>query len=176
METEFYDRDPADVARDLLGKVLVRRLDDRTYRGRIVETEAYYGDDDPASRARRGRKRYNAPMFDGAGNLFIYNVHMYWMLNFTTRPVSAVLVRAVEPLNFQANTSGPGRLTRELEIDKGLNGELACPETGVWVEPAEPPDRVARSLRIGVTEDLDRPMRFFIPGNDWVSAHQRAVG
>jgi DNA-3-methyladenine glycosylase len=175
MDREFYARDPAGVARDLLGCVLHRRDGDRTYRARIVETEAYYASGDPASRARNGRKNYNAPMFDGPGHLFVYNVHRYWMLNFTTEPASAVLLRAVEPLNFSANTSGPGRLTRELGVDKSLNGKPLCEETGVWVGPGERPGRVALSHRIGVTRDLEEPLRFFVPGSEWVSAPRRPL-
>ena len=170
-----FNRDPRDVAIDLLGMVLVRELGDRTLKAKIVETEAYYGPDDPASRARNGKKRYNAPMFDGAGRLFVYNVHKYWMLNFTTRPVSAVLVRAAEPLNFEANTQGPGRLSMELKIGKELSGKELGKESGVWVEPGEKPERIAASYRIGVSSDLPEPLRFFDLDSRWVSASRRFV-
>ena len=175
MEARFFHRDPKLVARELLGMTLVRRLDGKEYRGRIVETEAYYSSGDPASRARYGKKRYNAPMFDGAGHLFIYNVHKYWMLNFTTLPVSAVLIRAVEPLNFEADTRGPGRLTMALRIDRSLNGLPLCNSTGVWVEPGKPPQKLARSFRIGVTADLPEPLRFFDPESSWVSFPRKPV-
>ncbi len=175
MEAQFFHRDPKIVARELLGMTLVRRLEGKEYRGKIVETEAYYSGDDPASRARHGKKRYNAPMFDGAGHLFVYNVHRYWMLNFTTRPVSAVLIRAVEPLNFEADTRGPGRLTVALGIDRSLNGLPLCESTGVWVEPGDSPRKLARSFRIGVTADLPEPLRFFDPESNWVSFPRKPV-
>lgn len=174
IHASFFDRPADQVARDLLGCTLARRLPDssQVLRGRIVETEAYFGADDPASRAKNGRKIYNTPMFDGAGSIFIYNVHMYWMLNFSTLPVSAVLVRAVKPLNFEANTRGPGRLTRELEVDQTLTTRPVAPESGLWVEDGEPPERLGRSHRIGVTEDLEEPLRFFDLDSDWVSRHK----
>ncbi len=171
----MFNRDPKEVAIDILGKVLVRRVGNDTLRGRIVETEAYYGDEDPASRARHGRRHYNAPMFDGAGCLFIYNVHKYWMLNFTTRPVSAVLIRAVEPLNFEGNTSGPGRLTRELGIDRSLNGLPVGEGTGIWLEEGRRPEKIGASHRIGVTRDLEEPLRFFDLESRWVSAHRKPI-
>ncbi len=77
----FYRRDTATVAQELLGKIIIRRLEQHVLSGRIVETEAYFGDKDPASRAYRGRKNYNTPMFDDPGRLFIYMVHSWWLLN-----------------------------------------------------------------------------------------------
>ncbi|MEM3726719.1 MAG: DNA-3-methyladenine glycosylase [Candidatus Bathyarchaeia archaeon] len=68
----FYERDPAIVARELLGKVLVRKLNHQTLSGKIVETEAYYGEKDPASKAYEGRKAFNEPMFSDSGKAFIY--------------------------------------------------------------------------------------------------------
>ncbi|TRO61988.1 DNA-3-methyladenine glycosylase [Candidatus Bathyarchaeota archaeon] len=175
MDARFFDRDPAKVAKELIGAVLMRKIGSSTYQGRIVETEAYYASGDPASRAREGPKNYNRPMFDGAGHLFVYNVHQYWMLNFTARPASAVLIRSVEPLNFKGNPSGPGRLTVTLKIDKSLNGHPIHKSSGVWLEDGSPPDEVARSFRIGVTKDLPIPLRFFDPASGWVSATRKPV-
>jgi len=175
VDASFFDRDPAKVARELLGCTLFRKRADTIYRGRIVETEAYYAGGDPASRARHGRKAYNAPMFDGAGHLFVYNVHRYWMLNFSTRPVSAVLIRSVEPLNFEGNPSGPGRLTTVLGVDNSVNGCPIQKSTGIWTEPGIRPNKLARSFRIGVTFDLSTPLRFFDPESRWVSATRKPV-
>ena len=96
----FYSRDPAVVARDLLGKRLVRVLNGEALEGTIVETEAYYGAEDPASRAFHGRKNYNRLMWGEPGRVFIYNVHRYWMLNVVAHEpdeIGAVLIRAIEP-------------------------------------------------------------------------------
>jgi len=97
----FYERDPAVVARELLGKVLIRRLASQVLSGKIVETEAYYGENDPASKAYKGRKTFNEPMFREVGRTFIYMVHGNWLLNIVAHPkgeVGAVLIRALEPL------------------------------------------------------------------------------
>ena len=80
----FYSRDPANVASDLLGKILIRVIEDKSLESIIVETEAYYGIEDPASRAYHGRKTYNDVMWGEPGHLFVYNVHKYWMLNFVS--------------------------------------------------------------------------------------------
>ena len=96
----FYSRDPAVVARALLGKRLVRVLSSEVLEGMIVETEAYFGTEDPASRAFNGRKNYNRLMWGEPGRVFIYNVHRYWMFNVVAHEpdkVGAVLIRAMEP-------------------------------------------------------------------------------
>ena len=170
----------------MLGKKLVRRLGGESLEGLIVETEAYYGVDDPASRAYRGRKRYNAAMFGEPGSLFIYNVHRYWMLNFVAHEpgeVGAVLIRALEPTEgvetMRANrpamkvtdlTSGPGKLTMALNVDMSLNGLPVTDETRpVHVLGNHLDFEVGRSNRIGVTKDLSEKLRFYMKGNNYVS-------
>ena len=183
---DFYARDPAEVARALLGKTLVRRLGSDRLEGVIVETEAYYGEGDPASRAFKGLKSYNEVMWGEPGRLFVYNVHRYWMLNFVAhRPggVGGILVRAIEPttgvdrmlLNRPAEkmtdlTSGPGKLSVALAVDKSLNGGKAtnegCP---VYVLHSGPKPETTSSHRIGVTRDLPERLRFYVKGNKFVS-------
>src|SRR6056297_455640 len=101
---DFFER-PADVvAKDLLGKVLVRKIDGKTFKARIVETEAYFSENDPASRASKGKTKISEMMWESPGRILVYNVHMYKMFNFVTYKkgkASAVLIRALEPLNFQ---------------------------------------------------------------------------
>jgi len=169
----FFNRDPEEVAVELVGCVLVRKLEGKELRARIVETEAYYGENDPASRARKGKKLYNSPMFERAGLLFVYNVHRYWMLNITAKPVSAVLIRAAEPLNFKADLKGPGKVTMALKIDRKLNGKELGKESGLWIEKGRKPKRIGASKRIGVSADLDRPLRFFDLDSPAVSAHRK---
>ena len=97
---EFFRKKPETVAKELLGKMLIRKLDAVFLEGIIVETEAYYGLDDPASRAYYGIKDFNRPMWKEPGKAFIYNVHKYWMFNIVAhRPneIGAVLIRALEP-------------------------------------------------------------------------------
>lgn len=181
----FYSRRTEVVARELLGKTLVRRLGGEALGGRIVETEAYFGSGDPASRAHRGLKRYNRAMFGEPGRLFIYNVHRYWMLNIVAHRdgVGAVLVRALEPtLGVEAMrrnrptgrlrdlTRGPGRLSQALAVDKSLDGvDVTRGESPVVVLDSPPMGPVARSPRVGVTRDLPEPYRFYVAGNPWVS-------
>jgi len=185
---EFYRRDPKIVAANLLGKILVRRISDQLLEGIIVETEAYYGVEDPASRARDGMKRYNMLMWGEVGLAFIYNVHNNWMFNVVThepKGVGAVLIRAIEPLNgietMMANrktrsiknlTNGPGRLTRALGINKELNCvDLTNSENPIFISEGKPIDEreICRSHRVGVKRDLDVELRFYIRGNPFVS-------
>ena len=124
---DFYERDPETVAKELLGKKLIRKINMVFFEGMIVETEAYHGQKDPASRAYHGLKNYNRQMWGEPGTVFIYNVHKYWMFNIVshqTDKVGAVLVRALEPLkgvealkerrpikNIFDLTNGTGKLT-----------------------------------------------------------------
>ena len=184
----FYERDPATVARELLGKTLVRRLNHQTLSGKIVETEAYYGVNDPASKAYKGRKIFNELMFLDVGKAFIYMVHGNWLLNIVAHPkgdVGAVLIRAIEPLqgieamkknrgvkDLYALTSGPGKLTRALGITKEQNGldvTKAENEIAVFEGVVEEDFEIGTSHRIGVKKDLPQELRFYIKGNKFVS-------
>jgi len=98
----FYERDPALVAQDLLGKLLIHRSPEGVTSGRIVETEAYYGERDPATRAYRKRTKLNELMWWHGGFAFIYMVHARWMFNVTAEREGvpgAVLFRALEPVD-----------------------------------------------------------------------------
>ncbi len=186
LEREFFQRDPKNVALDLLGTKLVRRLGVQKFEGMIVETEAYYGDKDPASRAYDGMKSFNKPMWSIPGRLFIYNVHKYWMLNIVAHypnDVGAVLIRAVEPLdgikymkkNRQTSdisqlTNGPGKLTISFNIDKNLNElDITSEKSNVHILKYKKDFRISSSKRIGVKKDLRQNMRFFINCNKYVS-------
>jgi len=182
---EFYTRDTETVAKDLLGKVLVRRLGDELLGGIIVETEAYFGAEDPASRAFHGKKRYNSVMFGEPGHLFIYNVHKYWMLNFIAHDnvVGGILIRAIEPTmgleTMKENrpvkrdwdlTSGPGKLTLALAVDRSMNGQTTTDEScTVHVLGNEYDYDMETSPRIGVTKDLPEHYRFYVKNNRFVS-------
>jgi DNA-3-methyladenine glycosylase len=101
MPQSFYDRDVVQVARDLLGMLLVRQTDEGTTIGRLVETEAYLAQGDTANHAHRGMTRRNATMFGPPGHAYVYAIHARFCLNAVTEPedvASAVLLRAVEPL------------------------------------------------------------------------------
>ena len=187
LSMNFYERNPALVARDLLGKILRTKLDSEVLSGKIVETEAYHGKNDPASRAYRGRKMFNKLTFMDAGKAFIYMVHGNWLLNTVAHlkgDVGAVLIRAIEPLQgietMQENrnvkdirnlTSGPGKLTKALAITKELNGIDVTKRNSklVVVEGEKERFEICSSHRIGVKADLPQELRFFVKGNKFVS-------
>ena len=187
VERRFFERDPALVAKDLLGKILVRNVGSKVLSGKIVETEAYYGGGDPASRAYKGRVKFNELMFAEPGRTFIYMVHGNWLLNVVAHlkgEVGAVLIRAVEPIrgievmrqnreveNFRSLTNGPGKLTKALAITKELNGVDVTDRKGelTVIEGEEREFEIASSHRIGVRMDLPQELRFFMKGNGFVS-------
>ena len=186
LPVEFYERSPEKVARDLLGKRLIRVLDGERLGGVIVETEAYYGHADPASRAFQGKKNYNSPMWNPPGRLFIYNVHKYWMLNVVAHrvdEVGGVLFRAIEPTyglktmrklrsvgDDRELVNGPGKLTLALGVTHELNSFLVTdPDSPVHILDAPCIADYCTSHRIGVTSDLHEELRFYIPGNRFVS-------
>jgi DNA-3-methyladenine glycosylase len=186
LSRKFYESDPEAVAKQLLGKRLVRMMNDEALEGIIVETEAYYGLEDPSSRAFHGQKVYNKLMWSEQGKAFIYNVHNNWMFNMIaheSNAIGAVLIRAIDPKkgieammknrrveNVFELTNGPGKLTKALKIDKGLNGILVTSKKSeVFVENNEMDFEIESSHRIGVKKDLERKLRFFMKGNRFVS-------
>lgn len=183
---EFYERDTAKVARELLGKVLLRRGSETNMSGKIVETEAYYGVDDPASRASSKRTKINEIMWRRGGLVLVYMVHGNWLFNVITESEGTpggVLIRALEPLegisqmedrrrkeDFLELTSGPGKLTEALGITNDLHGaDLAGSGEILISEEFDEEFEIKSSHRIGVSEDLDRELRYYIAGNDHVS-------
>lgn len=132
LETDFFSGSSQIVARLLLGKYLVRKIDGVKVAKMVTEVEAYGGREDLASHARFGVTKRNEVMFGEPGVIYVYFIYgIYYMLNvvcgFINEP-SAVLVRGLEGL------PGPGILTRELKIDKSLSGILAEPKAGLWFE------------------------------------------
>jgi len=184
---EFYIRDSAVVAKELLGKLLIRKLNGRELIGKIVETEAYYGKNDPASRAFTTPKMAEQ-MWQEGGKTFVYIVHNNWLLNIVTGKKgipSAVLIRAIEPLNHHETlkkhrngkdgfllTNGPGKLTQAMKITKNHhNLEIYGQKSNLIIaQPSKiDPFTIASSHRIGVSKDLKRKLRFYIKDNKWVS-------
>jgi len=167
LRREFYLRPTLQVARDLLGRHLCRRLPDRTVlRGSIVEVEAYDGPRDRASHAFRGRTPRNAPMFAAGGIAYVYLVYgVHHCLNVVTGEEgypAAVLIRgATSPVEGRS-ASGPGRLCRAFGIDRSLDGaSFLGPD--LWLEAGQPPAprRIRRTPRIGVDYAGDWARRRF---------------
>lgn len=175
----FYDRDAEAVARDLLGRWLVRTLGRRRQVGRVVETEAYLGPHDLAAHSARGRTPRTEVMFGPPGRAYVYLIYgLHHCLNAVTGPegqAAAVLVRALEPVaDLEAPASGPGRLCRTLGIDRTLNGHDLTAGELVFAEPDGPPGRfgITSGPRVGVAyagEWAARPLRFWVEGNPYVS-------
>lgn len=185
----FYEQHTVQVARQLLGKYLVRKHPDGKTVGRIVETEAYVGPKDLACHASRGRTARTEIMFGPAGHAYVYFIYgMYYCLNIVTEAMdhpSAVLIRALEPVEGvelmkvrrhtgeQRNlASGPGKLCQALAIDKSLNGADVC-RSAIYVEDrCESAPKILATPRIGVDyagKWKDKRWRFLIRGNEFVS-------
>jgi len=155
LDAGFFDRDTVSVARDLLGKVLVRELGGAVRWGRIVEVEAYLGPDDLASHAARGRRTpRNEVMYGPPGRAYVYFTYgMHHCLNFVTRPPGepqAVLIRALEPGPGVGRCGGPGLICRALGIDLALNGALLAPPHLYLVDEGAEPRRIVATARIGI--------------------------
>ena len=186
LSRHFFEGYTPNVARALLGTVLVRIVDGKTLSGMIVETEAYRGTRDPASHAYRGRTERNAVMFGEGGHAYVYfSYGFHWCLNVTTEPAGragAVLIRAVMPIDGlgemirnrslasdESVTDGPGKLTQALEIDSVMNGEDLVTSNRLFVEEGSWVNRAGSSSRVGVSQGVALRWRFFVKGNRFVS-------
>lgn len=160
----FFRRDVLLVAPELLGKLLVRRFGDgRIEKYRITEVEAYRGTEDLACHASKGRTPRTEVMFGEGGTVYVYLIYgQYWLLNLVTGAAedpSAVLIRGIEGF------SGPGRVGRELQLDKSFYGENMQNSSRLWVEDGESVNEFRTSKRIGIDyagKWADKPWRFFI--------------
>ncbi len=188
---------PADtvaLARFLIGRLVVRQLACGLASGRIVETEAYLPDD-AACHAAAGLTPRNASLFLAAGHAYVYRAYgRSWMLNVSSEAEgvgAGVLVRALEPLQgialMQRNRGGavrlrdlargPGRLAQALAIDRTLDGIDLCADTRLWLAcDGLAEGEIAASVRIGITKDADRVLRFFRNGSRFVSGPGRLNG
>jgi DNA-3-methyladenine glycosylase len=166
-----------DVARDLLGKIVVHGegASDEMRAGRIVETESYLGTADPAAHAYRGVTPRTRLLFGPPGHAYVYLIYgMYYCLNVTAEAegtAGCVLIRAVEPAaNLTASGSGPGRLTRALGITLAHNGADVTRGALTIRETLDSASfEIGVSPRIGIRQAADLPLRFFISGNAQVS-------
>jgi DNA-3-methyladenine glycosylase len=169
LDQAFFDRSPLVVARELLGKYLVRRESGQTIAVQINETEAYVGPHDLACHAAKGHTPRTAVMFGPAGHWYVYFIYgIHWMLNVVTESEgypAAVLLRGAGEWN------GPARLTKALDIDRRLNGARADRASGLWIEDrgeAISRSRVRRTPRIGVDYAglwAAKPYRFLLTAN-----------
>jgi len=191
---DFYDRDPRPVSRDLLGKLLVRRDGRKLRIARIVEVEAYLGRNDPAAHSFAGRTQRNAVLWGPPGFAYVYFIYgNHYCFNVSCLQdgeAGGVLFRALEPLagieemargrgispgdanDLRKLTSGPGRLAEAFGITRARdNGkDLTSARSDLWIaDDGAPPPRVKITPRIGITKAAERPLRFIIAGNRYVS-------
>jgi DNA-3-methyladenine glycosylase len=167
----FFTRSPEIVAKKLLGKILIRNLGNKKIKARIVETEAYFDSSDPASRAcQNGDLRKTMEM--EAGTILVYGVHNNWLINFVTGKkgkAEAVLLRALEPLNFEGKCNGPGLLTKALKIDKKFHKKNILDNKELILFRGNNNLKISKSFRIGIKKDLPKRLRFYIKDNKHVS-------
>jgi DNA-3-methyladenine glycosylase len=179
---ELLARPPVEAARLLLGTVIVRRQGRDVRAARIVETEAYLGQDDPAAHAFRGRTARTAPIWGPPGTIYVYFIYgMYYCLNITVDregTAGCVLIRAAEPVAALAPGAGtgPGRLCRALDIDTALSGRhLFDPSRALYLREGVAPRRIGVTTRVGIRLAADRPLRFFDADSTAVSIHRAPV-
>lgn len=188
LPVRVFDRPAEVVARELLGAIVISRVDGRLTAGRIVETEAYLGFDDPASHGYRHRRTERNPaLFGPPGTWYVYlSYGVHWCANLVCEEAgraSAVLLRALEPLrgletmaarrgttDARLLCSGPGRLCQALGITRELDGLtiLGSPVTVVSGPAIAEPDTEA-TPRIGITKAADWPLRYAVAGSPWTS-------
>jgi DNA-3-methyladenine glycosylase len=193
LKREFYTRGLLFVARELLGKILVKKIGRKIISGKIVEVEAYHGDYDQASHAFRGKTKRNEVMFNEGGYLYVYFTYgAHFCANVVVGPKDkgiAVLIRALEPIEGidmmiknrfgrklendkekYSLTNGPGKLCKAFGINGSHNGvDLKGNEIFVLDQPKLRSKEIVVSKRIGITRSVDLQWRFFIKDNPFVS-------
>jgi DNA-3-methyladenine glycosylase len=200
---EFFNRDPVTVARELLGKLLIRREGRALLAGRVVEDEAYLGVEDPAAHAYAGRTPRNSVLFGPPGHAYVYFIYgNHYCLNVSCMPeghAGCVLLRAMEPVfglpamahargleltatprptQLRMISSGPGRMSQALGITRLRDNDkdLTAHASDIWfADDGYRPERIAATPRVGIRKAVEQPLRFVITGSPFVSA-TRAVG
>ena len=185
----FYTRDTLKVAKAILGKVLVRRTPLEVFTGKIVETEAYRGTDDPASHSFRGKTNRNEVMFGKPGITYVYftygNHHCLNIVTERTGIPAAVLIRSIEPLKgietMKRNrsvekiidvASGPGKLTKAFQItreDNNIDVTDSSSNISIHTPVEEKSFQIVQTTRIGIRLAQEFPWRFYIKENPHVS-------
>ena len=174
LKINFFNRSTLIVAKELLGKYLVRKIDGKLVRAKITETEAYCGQKDLANHASKGVTPRTKIMFGPPGHAYVYLIYgMYYCFNIVTEKEgypAAVLIRSVELQNYglritdykkntqcvmrnrtMGNLNGPGILCRELKIDKKFNGVNLCKSNEIWIEDfKEKPAKIKKGKRVGI--------------------------
>ena len=192
LSREFYSRNVQTVARQLIGMLLVTRLQGKRVSGVIVETEAYLSARDPASHGFLGATKKNASMFGPAGIAYVYPIHAKFCFNVVTEmegSPSAVLIRAIQPvegidaMSIRRRTSdilnlasGPSRLCQALGIDRDCDGVKLYARRKIWLETSSMIGTgfsIRTTPRIGVTSAKTKLLRFVAAGSPFASGPKR---
>ncbi|MDR1670317.1 MAG: DNA-3-methyladenine glycosylase [Spiroplasmataceae bacterium] len=182
-EADFFTNSAVDLAQKLLGKILVRKINGKITKFKIVETEAYIGAIDKACHAHpENKSRWKAKsLYNRGGHAYIYLIYgMYYCFNITSSiegDPQGVLIRAIEPLEnnkFHYHTNGPGKLCRALDIDINLNNADLITSDLIYLEdqPGVELEKITITKRINIDyaeEDKERLWRFYIKGNPFIS-------
>ncbi|WP_400248162.1 DNA-3-methyladenine glycosylase [Niallia sp. JL1B1071] len=188
---DYINQSTEEIARQLLGKILIHQTPTHSYSGYIVETEAYIGVEDMACHSYAGRRTPRLEsMYKIGGTIYIYTMHTHQMLNIVTKKTGnpqAVLIRAIEPLGGiewmerNRNTTGvticngPGKLTKAMEITKILDGDLLN-ESSLFIKDGKTPTQIVESPRIGIPnkeEWTSMPLRYYVKGHPFVSGMKK---
>lgn len=165
LDRKYFERPATELAPDLIGKYLCRRTEDGVIRARIVETECYFGEEDTACHAHKGRTERTKVMYEAGGVTYVYLCYgIHSLLNIVTGAKDhpeAVLIRGVE------GAVGPGRATKFMKITTSDNALPLCEESGIWIEDSgEKKPKIARTARIGIDyatkTDRERRWRFVV--------------
>lgn len=186
LERSFFCKDPSHVAKQLLGKILVKKSLEGILKGKVVETEAYYSTNDPASHFQMrpsAREFFNKKPSGTIHVYFTYGNH--WMFNILTKgedKSGGVLIRALEPVEGIEImkkrrkvkkdielTNGPGKLTKAFEINVSYNGKDVTEEENIYFEDTGETPEIVTTSRIGIKEGKDMPLRFYIKGSKFIS-------
>lgn len=193
LSRQFYLEDPVKLAPKILGKIVHRKIGNTYFSGKIVEVEAYRGKDDPAAHSYNGKTKRTEVMFFEGGYLYVYFTYgMHYCANIVCGKVNegaAVLIRAVEPLNYIEElslnrfgkneitgrdkinlTNGPAKFCKAFDITKNENGSDLSNETiflsgGTVTKISD----IIQTTRVGITKAKDLPWRFYIKNNPYIS-------
>jgi len=188
---DYIHQSTEEIARQLLGKILIHKTPTRFYSGYIVETEAYLGIEDMACHSYAGRRTPRLEsMYKLGGTIYIYTMHTHQMLNIVTKKAGdpqAVLIRAIEPIDglewMERNRkttgltvcNGPGKLTKAMEITKILDGDVINKSSLLIIE-GKTPSQIEKSPRIGIPNKEEwtlKPLRYYVKGHPFVSGMKK---
>ncbi|WXG41679.1 MAG: DNA-3-methyladenine glycosylase [Candidatus Freyarchaeum deiterrae] len=186
LDRSFFSNDPSQVAQQLLGKILVKKVSKGILKGKVVETEAYYSINDPASHFQIRPSTREFFREKPSGTIYVYFTYgNHWMFNVLTKgedKSGGVLIRALEPVdgieimkkhrkvNKEVDlTNGPAKLTKAFNINGSFNGKDITEEEDIYFEDIEEKPEIVASSRIGIKQGKDMPLRFYINGNRFVS-------